>query len=67
MPRIILDIQCNKCEYVKEIWATPEERDKISNAESLCEACQQPISIVVGKPQFQLKRGCGGFESPGKY
>jgi len=71
MPKIIIDIKCNKCGYQEEIWASQEEREAIGNGERMCHVCKEPpageMRILLGTPQFKLNRGCGGFYDPGKH
>lgn len=70
MSKILLDTICDKCGHTEEAWYTPKGRDVIISGAVSCKDCEDPestISIVIGKPQFQLKRGCGGYHSPGKH
>lgn len=71
MSKILLDTICDKCGHREtDGWYTLEERDDIINKEVGCGVCEDTdsiIYIVIGVPQFELKKGCGGYYDSGKF
>lgn len=67
MPKIILATKCRQCDKEEEGWYTSEQRQELSDGKGVCKACGGELFIMLGSPQFKLKRGVGGFYDPGKH